>query len=126
PRALRVGATVDGELVLQRVHARGVDLGARGAAAAFSLPAPALPLPAAGGAPAGRPLPPPRMLPTPVPGAVPTPRPTPVPVATPVPSIQPVLPNDDAVTGEPDADGADDEIPPTSPHTPTRAGLLRQ
>lgn len=127
PRALRVGATVDGDLVLQRVHARGVDLGARGAAAAFSLAAPVLPPPAAGGVPAGRPLPLPRMLPAPVPGMAPMPRPTPVPVTAPVPSIQPVLPSDDAVNGEPDADSADEEeTEPTSTPTPTRAGLLRQ
>lgn len=122
PRALRVGARVDGDLVLQRVHTRGVELGARGGAPAFSLPAPALPLPGSSAAPGGRPLPPPRVLPTPVPRTAPTP----VPVVAPVPSIQPVFP-DDASTGEADADEAfDGESPATSEHAPTRPGRLMQ
>lgn len=50
-KAYRVGATVDGDLVLQRVRARGADLGARGApAAAVALDVAALP-PAATGIP---------------------------------------------------------------------------
>ena len=49
PRAYRVGAMVEGELVLQRVHARGADLGARGAASAsVALDVAALPPPATG------------------------------------------------------------------------------
>lgn len=48
-RAYRVGATVDGELVLQRVRARGAELGARGAAVpSLALEVPALPPPATG------------------------------------------------------------------------------
>jgi general secretion pathway protein C len=73
PRAYRVGATVDGEQVLQAVQARGATLGPRGAAATVALelppPAPAstgtLPAAAAPAAMA-RPLPgqlPGRMLP---------------------------------------------------------------
>lgn len=51
PRAYRVGATIEGELVLQRVRARGADLGARGAgAASVALDVAALP-PAATGVP---------------------------------------------------------------------------
>lgn len=128
PRALRVGASVDGDLVLQRVHARGVELGVRGGAPAFSLAAPS-PTPAgAAGAAGARPMPAPRALPVPVPvpmaAPMPVPRPTPGPSSAPVPSIEPVLP-DDAVTGEPDDDGgADDHPVPTSPHSPTRPGIL--
>jgi general secretion pathway protein C len=49
PKAYRVGAEVDGELVLQRVHARGADLGARDAAvASVALDVPPLPPPATG------------------------------------------------------------------------------
>lgn len=52
PRAYRVGATVDGALVLQRVHAKGADLGARDAAqASVTLAVSPLP-PAATGTPA--------------------------------------------------------------------------
>lgn len=130
PRALRVGARVDGDLVLQRVHARGVELGTRGGAPAFSLAAPALPPPGSATAPGGRPLPPPRVLPTPVPRVLPTPvprtAPTPAPVTAPTPSIQPVFPDDEA-TGEPPADEViDEEVPATSEHTPTRPGRLTQ
>jgi general secretion pathway protein C len=49
PKAYRVGAAVDGELVLQRVHARGADLGARDATvASVALDVPPLPPPATG------------------------------------------------------------------------------
>lgn len=59
PRAYRVGATVDGDLVVRRVHARGVELGPAGGGAAFALDAPPLqPAAAAPAAPAfARPLP---------------------------------------------------------------------
>ena len=47
-RSFAVGAAVDGEMLLQSVHARGAQLGARGAAAQVTLELPALPLAATG------------------------------------------------------------------------------
>jgi general secretion pathway protein C len=54
-RAYRVGAAVDGELVLQTVRARGADLGARGGPPAVALNLAGLPPPATGVP--GRPMP---------------------------------------------------------------------
>lgn len=51
PHAYRVGAAVDGELVLKAVRQRGADLGARGGPASVALTIAALP-PAATGTPA--------------------------------------------------------------------------
>jgi general secretion pathway protein C len=90
-RAFRVGATVDGALVLQRVHAGGADLGARDAAASVSLTVPPLPPPATG-VPTARPtgvpaFQPPRPVPV-------TPRPLPMPAR-----VQPMDP-----TGEDDGE----------------------
>jgi general secretion pathway protein C len=48
PRAYRVGAAVDGDIVLQSVHARGASLGPRGQPAQVALELPALPPPATG------------------------------------------------------------------------------
>lgn len=50
-RAFRVGAVVDGELVLQSVDRRGAAFGPRGGAAAFTLELPPLPGPATGNLP---------------------------------------------------------------------------
>lgn len=50
-RSYAVGAAVDGELVLQSVHARGAKLGARGATPQVTLDLPALPPPATGSLP---------------------------------------------------------------------------
>ncbi|MES2959954.1 MAG: type II secretion system protein N [Pseudomonadota bacterium] len=50
-RSYAVGAPVDGELLLQSVHARGARLGARGAAPQVTLELPALPLAATGSLP---------------------------------------------------------------------------
>ena len=47
-RSYAVGALVDGELTLQSVHARGAQLGAKGAPAQVTLELPALPLAATG------------------------------------------------------------------------------
>ena len=47
-RSYAVGAPVDGELVLQSVHARGAQLGAKGAPPQVTLELPALPLAATG------------------------------------------------------------------------------
>lgn len=66
PRAYRVGAIVEGATVLQRVQARGVELGPRGGVTEVRLELPPLPPPntgtlppAANGMPAGFPAPPP-------------------------------------------------------------------
>jgi len=50
-RSYAVGAAVDGELVLQSVHARGAKLGARGATPQVTLDLPVLPPPATGSLP---------------------------------------------------------------------------
>jgi general secretion pathway protein C len=50
-RSYAVGTSVDGDIVLQSVHARGARLGARGAAPQVMLDLPALPLPATGSLP---------------------------------------------------------------------------
>lgn len=50
-RSYAVGAPVDGDLLLQSVHARGARLGARGAPAQVTLDLPALPQPATGSLP---------------------------------------------------------------------------
>ncbi len=50
-RSYAVGAAVDGDLLLQAVHARGARLGARGAAPQVTLDLPALPPPATGSLP---------------------------------------------------------------------------
>jgi len=70
PRAFRVGARVDGDLVLKRVRAKGADLGPHGSAeASMALELPPLPPPATGTLPravsgraAARPAPPPPVL----------------------------------------------------------------
>lgn len=118
PRAYRIGAAVDGPLVLRKVHARGAELGARDAAqASVALSVPPLPPPATG-VPVPRPagaapqsfIPPPRPL-------TPTPRP-----AMAVPRVDGADP-----TGEPDAsEEVDNEINGT-PQTQThRQGQLTQ
>jgi general secretion pathway protein C len=50
-RSYAVGKPVDGELLLQSVHARGARLGAKGGAAQVTLELPALPPPATGSLP---------------------------------------------------------------------------
>ncbi len=119
-RAFRVGAAVDGALVVQRVHARGADLGARDAAqASVSLSVAPLPPPATG-TPAAR-----------LPGAVPAAMPgmgavRPVP---PPPRVLPGTPRLPAAGGEvggesvdadmDDGDGhADSELTPVPPSRP--------
>jgi general secretion pathway protein C len=71
-RSYVVGAAVDGDMVLQSVHARGAKLGARDAVPQVTLDLPALPLPATGTLPLA---PPPGQLP--VGGAPGTPPPVP-------------------------------------------------
>lgn len=90
-RAYRVGAVVDGALVVQRVHARGADLGGRDAdQPSVSLTVAPLPPPATGVPTAGaRPPAAPAFVP---PGSRPQPRPAPMALTAP--------------TGEDDGDGA--------------------
>ena len=57
-RSYAVGALVDGELVLQSVHARGAQLGAKGAPPQVTLDLPALPPAATGSLPPASALPP--------------------------------------------------------------------
>jgi general secretion pathway protein C len=93
PKAYRVGAEVDGDLVLQRVRTRGADLGGRDVeTASVALEVPPLPPPAVG-RPGGT-LPTmnaPRPLPMPAAMPAPRPRPAPMPV-----SPDPVGEDDDA------------------------------
>jgi general secretion pathway protein C len=97
-KAYRVGAAVEGELVLQSVRARGADLGARGTkAASVALDVAPLP-PAATGVPGAAP-PPPGLRP---PGAA-GPRP-----------MAPNLRSDADLTGEPD-DGTPEPAPNVVP-----------
>ncbi|HET9977432.1 MAG TPA: hypothetical protein VFQ20_08360 [Burkholderiaceae bacterium] len=58
-RGFKVGASVDGDIVLQSVHPRGAALGARGGGAQVQLELPPLPLPATGRPGAGFVAPPP-------------------------------------------------------------------
>lgn len=89
PRAFRVGAAVDGDMVLQSVHLRGARLGLRDGPATVALDLPP-PAPAATGVPAGMAGPgspggaavPARFVPPPRPPAA-VPQPAPVMVAPP-------------------------------------------
>jgi general secretion pathway protein C len=86
-RGFKVGAAIDGDLVLQSVHARGAALGTKGAAPAVSLELPAV----AGALSSPRPAVTTPGLPLPGTGAIVT-TPTaivPPPTATPVPGLRP-------------------------------------
>lgn len=83
-RSYAVGAAVDGELLLQSVHARGARLGMSGAQAQVTLELPALPAPATGSLPP--PVAPGSELPAPPAAAVPVPVPVVAPSAVPAPS----------------------------------------
>lgn len=97
PRAYRVGAVVDGDLVLQAVHARAATIGPRGGVALVSLELPPLPPPSTGvpGAASLGAAPPPNGIGLPVPGTF---RPGP-PAVQPVPMAQPGMPS--AIPGQP-------------------------
>lgn len=114
-RAYRVGAVVDGALVVQRVHARGADLGGRDTdQASVSLTVAPLPPPATGVPTAGMPRPPgaPAFVP---PGSRPTPRPMAAPTR-----VQPA----DAAAGDSESDGDDTgDQPETRPAAPGGRGL---
>jgi general secretion pathway protein C len=76
-RALRVGAVVEGEQVVQAVHARAVEIGPRHGAAAFTLELPPMPPPTTGVPaalpPPGVPQPAPRAPAVALPQALPAP-----------------------------------------------------
>jgi general secretion pathway protein C len=85
-RGYQVGATIDGALVLQSVHARGAALGAAGSPAQVTLELPALPAASTSPRPPGAAV----ALPPPVAG-VPPPMPTMPPTgASPAPAQAPV------------------------------------
>lgn len=117
-KAYRVGAAVEGDLVLQRVRARGADLGARGApAASVALEVAALP-PAATGRPGALPVQAPGAG---APGAL---RPLPNQAVRPgQPRVS--VDGNEMVNGEDDA-GADDPPAPAPSPAPTRQGLYTQ
>ncbi len=108
-RAYRVGAVVEGEIVLQAVHSRGASLGPRGQAAQFDLALPVLPPPATG-VPASV-----GGLAVPMP-ARPLPLPPPVPQAPPVEqAIQPEPPMREPESNyEPQPPDRPMDLPPTS------------
>lgn len=76
-RGFKVGAAVDGEIVLQSVHPRGAALGARGGEAQLRLELPALPPPATSSRPPGA---------SPLPAFVPPPSAQPANILPPPPS----------------------------------------
>jgi general secretion pathway protein C len=110
PRAYRVGTAVDGEMVLQAVHARGASLGVRGQAAQVALELPLLPPPttgvpmASGGAPAA-----PRAMPAPLP----RPGPPALPQVQPAPEVQQDEPPGQTI--EPPSVPRPPTVPNTSP-----------
>jgi general secretion pathway protein C len=111
PRAYRVGASVDGDLVLQKVSARRAELGARGAdAASVALDIALLPPPATG-VPGGLPVPGGVRAPGMAPGVGPGGRPL----------AQPLQNDGDDPTGEPD-----DAAEPAPVNQPVRQGLTTQ
>lgn len=99
-RGFKVGTVIDGDLVLQSVHARGAALGTRGAAPAVSLELPAL----AGALSSPRAAPPPVTMPgLPLPGtgaivSVPT---SPVPPPPPAAPFQGMRPPEAGESAEP-------------------------
>lgn len=75
PKAYRVGAPVDGDLVLLAVHSRGASLGPRGQPAQVALELPALPPPNTGTIPGSAPTSPTPRPPSGVPPRLPQPPP---------------------------------------------------
>jgi general secretion pathway protein C len=131
PKAFRVGASVDGDTVLQGVQQRGATLGVRGGPAQLSLQLPPLPVAATGT------LPPPATEADPAPGGFPPPpmglpgqaRPPGVPGRSPfAPPMGQGLPQGQAQDGSldtsPGAPGALNTLPtnPFSAPPPNQAG----
>jgi general secretion pathway protein C len=111
PKAYRVGAAVDGEMVLLAVHSRGASLGPRGQPAQVALELPALPPPSTGtlGAPAS--ASPALRAPT---GLLPRPQ-----LAQPLPGTPGQAPAPDADEAEPPSD------PASRPGVAPPAGIVR-
>lgn len=107
PKAYRVGAQVDGELVLLAVHSRGASLGPRGQTAQVSLELPALPPPSTGTMPGSA-------VPSPVPRAR---VPVPPPQAAPLPA-EPAPPDVSEPERQPEAGDRPMFVPPTSAGRP--------
>ena len=101
PKAYRVGAAVDGELVLLSVRSRGASLGPRGQAPQVDLQLPALPPPSSSGA-AARPAAP---LPPRMPQAM-------------LPPAQPQMPPQPQMQPPPQDNNIEVDTPP--PDSPTR------
>ncbi|MCU0919850.1 MAG: hypothetical protein MUF16_05870 [Burkholderiaceae bacterium] len=115
PKAYRVGAAVDGELVLLGVHSRGASLGPRGQAAQVALELPALPPPTTGTLPGSA-----FAVPTArAPAAMPAQRPQ-QPQQPQQPQALPMAP----VPGPIDADDAETQPEPANPpsYTPPTGG----
>jgi general secretion pathway protein C len=122
PKAYRVGAAVDGELVLLAVHGRGASLGPPDRSSRVELQLPALPPPATG-TPAG-------LAPRPSLPQLQTPRPPPVPQAAPAVPTSPMPAQSTEIDADTDAPAQPGNLPPpggirppTLPpitHTPTR------
>lgn len=95
PRAFRIGATVDGDQVVQAVQQRSVAIGPRGGGAAFELELPPLPEPVNSATPSPLAIPPPRpaaVAPAPgMTGRVPSGLPR-APMPMPAPAVPPVAP----------------------------------
>jgi general secretion pathway protein C len=112
PKAYRVGAAVDGELVLLGVHARGASLGPRGQPAQLALELPALPPPTTGTLPGSA-----FAVPTArVPAAMPPQRPQ-QPQALPVAPVPGPTDTDDAET-QPEPTNSPSYTPPTGAGRP--------
>jgi general secretion pathway protein C len=111
PKAYRVGASIDGELVLLAVHARGASLGPRGQPAQVSLELPALPPPSTGtpSSAFANPLPRPA-------GPLPT-RPATQPQAVPMPPVAAPTDNDET-EAQPEPGNRPTQMPPPSASRP--------
>lgn len=100
-KAYAVGSTVDGDLILLSVHARGAALGQHGQPAQVSLELPALPPPATGTLP--------------MPGAAPAMQPPPSPSSRPLPPRAPVP------VERPPSEAPETTIDPSAPPVRERA-----
>jgi len=114
-KAYRVGAPVEGEMLLLSVHARGASLGARGQPAQMELELPALPPPTTGTMPGSAGATPSRPLPTARPALPPPPVQAPQPM---VPSSPPVGTEPQDIEPEPEPANRPMRVPPTGAGRP--------
>jgi len=112
PKAYRVGAPVDGEMVLLAVHSRGASLGPRGQPAQVALELPALPPPSTGTLPGSALASPAPRAPAAVPPRLPQP-----PQATPMPPV-PATPDSGEAEPQPDPANRPNLAPPAGPGRP--------